>query len=162
MFCCAQDISGWRVCVFSPASDKAQVQVRAKGAVVGLRSEAHFRVQQTAIPSSSSGGWCQKGAFPIDPHVKIADFTSSVNMLKAWCQNVFSSQSIVSTPAHTLRGVNFFLTLPFYCYQVKTLANQGAETLSDRSEQLRGQLLRGQWAGSRPANPTWRCSGRHI
>ena len=52
------------------------VNVATKGAVVGLRSEAHFRVQKAAIPWAVAGGWLQKGATPIEPHVKIADFTA--------------------------------------------------------------------------------------
>ena len=48
--------------------------------VIAQSREAQKEVPQTAVPLVANRGWMQKGAIPIDPHVKMPNFTAEINM----------------------------------------------------------------------------------
>ena len=57
---------------------------------IAQNREAQEEVPQTAVHLVADRGWIQKGAIPIDPHVKMPNFTAEINMFLAWIQqNLF-------------------------------------------------------------------------
>lgn len=88
---------------------------------------------KTCSSSAAAGGWDQKWAFSIDPHVKISDFTS---LKKIHIYSLVHFTFLVSTltSVNTVRGVNFFEPQLFLCYLGSKFSHKlGRAGLSDRS-----------------------------